>query len=148
MKGFIDEPKANVKDVYDKTQAVAKADIVNDLTNGSTNPVSSGGVYNAVVATASQTVYGTYCYCFKKAGIVYVYGHSAGGLSLTGDADWHSLTTLPEGYRPPDDIWFAGANASGKSISFHIAASGLVEYVCGTGNTTSYWNYGTSFVCA
>lgn len=92
------------------------------------------------------TVYGTYCTVQKKAGVVYVYGNSSDGLSLTGDADWHPLTTIPSGYRPANTVYFAGASASGKGISFRINASGLLEYVAGTGNTTSYWSYGASYI--
>lgn len=91
-------------------------------------------------------VYGTYCTVQKKAGVVYVYGNSSGGQSLTGDADWHALTTIPSGYRPANTVYFAGASASGKGISFRINANGLLEYVAGTGNTTSYWSYGASYI--
>ena len=119
-------------------------------TTGSNNPVTSGGVADAITqSTASgeiYTVYGTYCTVQKKAGVVYVYGNSSGGLSLTGDADWHPLTTIPSGYRPANTVYFAGASASGKGISFRINASGLLEYVAGTGNTTSYWSYGASYI--
>lgn len=91
-------------------------------------------------------VYGTYCTVQKKAGVVYVYGNSSGGLSLTGDADWHSLTTIPSGYRPANTVYFAGASASGKGISFRINPNGLLDYVAGTGNITSYWSYGASYI--
>lgn len=119
-------------------------------TTGSTNPVTSGGVADAITqSTASgeiYAVYGTYCTVQKKAGVVYVYGNSSGGLSLTGDADWHPLTTIPNGYRPANTVYFAGASASGKGVSFRINTSGLLEYVAGTGNTTSYWSYGASYI--
>lgn len=86
----------------------------------------------------------SYCYLRKKAGVVYVYGHSAGGLQLTGDGQWHSLTTIPSGYRPADDVYFAGANATGVAISFHISTNGTIEYVLNA--NTSYWNYGASYL--
>ena len=73
-----------------------------------------------------------------------MYGHSAGGLTLTGNGSWQTLTTLPVGYRPSTEVYFSGATASGKGISFHINTSGLVEYVLDS--NASYWNYGVSFI--
>ena len=99
---------------------------------------------NNLDTVTSNIVYSpSYCYAYKKAGIVYLYGHSAGGLTLTGDNAWHSFTTLPVGYRPRADIYFMGATAQGTGITFHVAQSGKVEYI--TSNNTSYWNYGGSF---
>jgi len=72
-----------------------------------------------------------------------MFGHSAGGKTLTGDSQWHTLTTVDAGYRPRGDIYFAGASTGGKGISFHLASNGTLEYV--TDANTSYWNYSVSF---
>ena len=102
------------------------------------------GLNSNLDTVTSNIVYSpSYCYAYKKAGIVYLYGHSAGGLALTGDNAWHSFTTLPVGYRPRADIYFVGATAQGIVITFHVAQNGNVEYI--TSNNTSYWNYGGSF---
>lgn len=99
---------------------------------------------NSNIDTVTSTVYGTFCYAQKKSGVVYVYGHSAGDLQLTGNGSWQSLTTLPTGFRPRDNVYFSGATVGGKAISFHINTSGVVEYVMDA--NTSYWNYGCSFL--
>ena len=107
--------------------------------------VADARVIASQQAVSSATVYSpTYCYVQRKNGVVYVYGHSAGGLTLTGDGAFHSLTTIPSGYRPRADVYFAGASANGKGISFHIATDGTLEYALDA--NTSYWNFGASFL--
>ena len=93
----------------------------------------------------SYTVYAPYyCYVKKKAGVVYIYGYSASGLTLTGDNAWHTLTTLPVAYRPSDIAYFSGATPGGQAIAFRVGTSGAVDYT--TNANTSYWSYGGSFV--
>lgn len=126
------------------TQLAAAVKVLASLVN--TTEMASA-IQQSTASGEVVTVYGTYCKVQKKAGVVYVYGNSSGGQALTGDADWHSLTTIPSGYRPANTVYFAGASANGKGLSFRINTSGVVEYVAGTGNTTSYWSYGASYIC-
>lgn len=91
------------------------------------------------------TAYGpTYCYLKIKNNVVYIYGTSAGGVTLIGDGAWHTLTTIGPAFRPAYDVYFTGSTAGGKAISFHISTNGNVDYV--TDANTSYWNYGGVYI--
>ena len=131
---------------------IGTGDLDSTPTQGSSKAVTSGGVYTAIqqsTAIDTHTSYApTYCYEIKCGKIVTVYGHSAGGLTLTGNNSWQTLTTLPAGFRPTTDVYGVGASAAGTAITFHVAPNGLVEWVAGTGLTTSYWNFGLVFVAA
>lgn len=123
----------------------AETDISNAEINIQNNTTAITNIQTAMTTIANHVAYApTYCYAQKKLGMVCVYGHSAGGLTLTGDGQWHQLTTLPEGYRPSTEIYFAGATVDGRGISFHIDTTGIVEYVLNS--NTAYWNFGGFFL--
>lgn len=109
----------------------------------------SGGVLNVLNSKIDTiydyTAYGpTYCFLKRKTNVIFIYGSSSGGLTLTGDNAWHSLTTIGPAFRPSYDVYFVGSTASGHSIAFHLATDGTLNYV--TDANTSYWSYGGSYV--
>lgn len=121
------------------------SELISAETDIQTNASNITSIQDQLATISSYVVYApTYCYAQKKLGIVCVYGHSGGGLTLNGDGQWHQLTTLPTGFRPTTEVYCAGATADGRGISFHIDTSGVVEYVLNS--NTSYWNFGAFFI--
>ncbi len=110
-----------------------------------TNTSNITSIQDQIATITNYVIYApTYCYAQKKLGIVCVYGHSDGGFTLTGDGQWHQFTTLPTGFRPTTEIYFAGATADGRGISFHINhTSGIIDYLLNS--NASYWNFDTVF---
>lgn len=126
------------------------ADIQEDIgTVGATSLQDQVDSLNSTV-TSMQTVedytaYGpTYCYLKIKNNVVYIYGTSAGGVTLTGDSAWHSLTTIGPAFKPSYDVYFVGSTASGHSIAFRLGTDGVLSYV--TDANTSYWSYGGTYI--
>ena len=95
--------------------ALTGDDVVNNLTSNDPNPVSSGGVYNHIVAPGTGTITKTtksssgtldFATCNKKGDFVSVSGrvyNLPGTTTAIG-----SFFSIPEGYRPPATVYVFG----------------------------------------
>ena len=110
------------------------SDVVNDLTNGSTNPVSSGGV-NAALNTVSSGDSGV----TAATGVTlnHVYLRKVGKLVIfrclvqisdTLGGNTALITTLPEGYRPSDgEILFDVFSMYNSTTTYSYNSLGILN---------------------
>lgn len=111
----------------------------------------NGVIDQALAYTANQigksdsswkSVYSNYCRIKKKNNIVFVKGQSS-DYGLTA-GQYRAITTLPEGYRPEEVIYFtAGAMGGSAAIFGRIETDGVLYLY--TNTATSYWTYSFSF---
>ncbi len=100
------------------------------LNDNKQNKISdSGWIY--AWNTSSQN-YGRYR---KIHNVVYIEVFVSGGTALTKN-EYKTLMTLPSGYRPNREIYFAYTNISGgwSGQSAHVKADGKVELYCDWAN--------------
>ena len=93
--------------------------------------------------SGEETVYSNYCKCRRIGKVVQVWGQSNNGWSITSGA-YRALTTLPQQYRPPQEVRFVcGAVGGTSEITGYVATNGIIYLY--TTSTTAYWNFSITY---
>ena len=104
-------------DVYSKSQAVAKADIVNNLTSTATDKPASANLVNGITSGSFSLPSG---YSVAGHGAIYRVGHIVTFSCALLIPAWTSkvltgISLIPEGFRPNMEIDFAGTDNTNET---------------------------------
>lgn len=104
--------------------------------------------YHPSLYTAWKTL-GNNVEYLRLGNIIFVRGNSLGTVTITNvSTEYTRLGTLPSGYRPSSGFVTIGTgrNTNGGYIQIMIDYTGNIDAVAlGTGGTSSYWGFMTSF---
>lgn len=128
--------KSEIDDLLDEKQDVLTFDTT--PTNGSQNPVTSDGVYDAIGQATAKTDWVNSSLsgikCRKRAGFVQVYFNV--GVPLT--SAYENIATLPNGYIPDVTVYTVCVGSMGIGIVYVIISSdGVIRARVDSGTGTA-----------
>lgn len=98
-----------------------------------------------IIKDSDKTAVNSYVSCRMASGIVFVWGQSSGQLTLAADT-WNSVGTLPEAFRPSENVYFIADNtARAAAMRGYIGTDGSINLYPDS-SATSYWLVYMSFI--